>query len=191
MDQDTACKSFRSTKELLGHLCLLLFISSLPRLTLATVSTSDVDQIGFTQIKLVKFSYLWRVQNFSLYAEAKGEQFNSPPFFSEESERYNWNLLLYPRGISNGNYLSVFLQYVTGNALRVKAEYKISILNSSYDEIQTIGAFGTFDRNGVKYGSPSIIGRDYVLNATNHVLRNDELAIYAEVTEFRIIQRPK
>ncbi|XP_031777105.1 uncharacterized protein LOC100679029 isoform X2 [Nasonia vitripennis] len=117
MDQDTACKSFRSTKELLGHLCLLLFISSLPRLTLAT--------------------------------------------------------------------------YVTGNALRVKAEYKISILNSSYDEIQTIGAFGTFDRNGVKYGSPSIIGRDYVLNATNHVLRNDELAIYAEVTEFRIIQRPK
>lgn len=48
MDQDTDCKSFRSTKELFGHLYLLLFISSKPQLPSTTVTASDVEQIEIT-----------------------------------------------------------------------------------------------------------------------------------------------
>ncbi|OXU22842.1 hypothetical protein TSAR_012834 [Trichomalopsis sarcophagae] len=173
------------------QLCLLLTIISLPQLALSKVDKSKVDQWGSTEVELVKFDYLWIVKNFSLYREKEGEFLKSPLFTSMHNGAYHWNVLLYPRGFFNGDYLTVDLQYVFGSVPTVAAEYKISVLNSTYDEIVNKHDSATFTRDGPAFGFREIVRRDYVMDAANNVLRNDELAIYVEVTEYRTISNPR
>lgn len=192
MDQNIDGKSDRRCiQNLFAHLCLLFLIISLPQVTLAKVDRSKVDQWGSTDVELVKFNYLWIVKNFNLYREKEGEFLQSPLFTSMQTGAYHWNLLLYPRGFSNSDYLTVYVQYVFGSVPTVVADYKISILNSSYDEIETKRDFATFARGGAAFGFRDMIKRDYVLDPANNVLQDDELVIYAEVTEYRIISNPR
>ncbi|OXU22844.1 hypothetical protein TSAR_012836 [Trichomalopsis sarcophagae] len=180
MDRKKCCKSHGS-----ALLCLLFFVVLIPGLTLAKISSSEIDQWSVTQIDIVKFNYLWTLKNFSLYTEEEGENLKSPLFSaSMQNDRHSWSVLLYPRGYSNSNQLSVFVQYASGDAPTLKADYKISILNSSYEEVATVKGSKLFNRVGEAYGSRTMIRRSYVLNAANGVLPNDELAIYVEVAVY-------
>ena len=91
------------------------------------------------QVKVVKFSYMWTISNFSYTREDLGEVLKSSTF-SAKDDKMKWCLRVNPKGLDEDSkdYLSLYLLLVSCNKSEVRAKFKFSILNSKKEETKAM-----------------------------------------------------
>lgn len=136
----------------------------------------------FTQIKVVKYSYVWVIDNFSFW-EKGDEALTSSTFSSEGNDKLKWSLRVYPKGKAeeDKNYLSLYLTLVSSNKLEVKAKYKVCILNAKKEEYRALETQTVFSP-GMCMGYKKFIKRELLSNYANLLLPNDKLTLFCEVS---------
>jgi hypothetical protein len=95
----------------------------------------------YTQVKVVKFSYVWTINNFSFCREEVGETLKSSTFSAGSSDKLKWCLRVNPRGLDeeSKDYLSLYLLLVSCCKNEVRAKFKFSILNAKGEETKAMG----------------------------------------------------
>ena len=93
----------------------------------------------YVQVKVVKFSYMWTISNFSFTREDLGEVLKSSTF-SAKDDKMKWCLRVNPKGLDEDSkdYLSLYLLLVSCNKSEVRAKFKFSILNSKKEETKAM-----------------------------------------------------
>ena len=94
----------------------------------------------YTQVKVVKFNYMWTISNFSFCREEMGEVLKSSTFSAGASDKLKWCLRVNPKGLDeeSKDYLSLYLLLVSCNKSEVPAKFKFSILNAKREEAKTM-----------------------------------------------------
>lgn len=94
----------------------------------------------YTQVKVVKFSYMWTINNFSFCREEMGEVLKSSTFSSGANDKLKWCLRVNPKGLDeeSKDYLSLYLLLVSCNKSEVRAKFKFSILNAKREETKAM-----------------------------------------------------
>lgn len=92
------------------------------------------------QVKVVKFSYMWTINNFSFCREEMGEVLKSSTFSAGASDKLKWCLRVNPKGLDeeSKDYLSLYLLLVSCNKSEVRAKFKFSILNAKREETKAM-----------------------------------------------------
>lgn len=95
-----------------------------------------------TQMNLLKFNYVWTINNFSCFHEDQGE-LKSSTFGSDSKDKLRFCLRINPKGLDDESreYLSLYLLLVQSNKTDIKAKFKFSILNSDKEESRAMGEF--------------------------------------------------
>uniref|UniRef100_A0A7M4EIT6 Speckle type BTB/POZ protein n=1 Tax=Crocodylus porosus TaxID=8502 RepID=A0A7M4EIT6_CROPO len=95
----------------------------------------------YFQIKVVKFSYMWTINNFSFCREEMGEVIKSSTFSSGANDKLKWCLRVNPKGLDeeSKDYLSLYLLLVSCPKSEVRAKFKFSILNAKGEETKAMG----------------------------------------------------
>ncbi|KAF3853587.1 hypothetical protein F7725_014275 [Dissostichus mawsoni] len=157
----------------------------------------------YTQIKVVKFSYMWTINNFSFCREEMGEVIKSSTFSSGANDKLKWwagkkamCLRVNPKGLDeeSKDYLSLYLLLVSCPKAEVRAKFKFSILNAKGEETKAMGeplggihfqrkARGHIALSRGKTGaSKKFIRRDFLLDEANGLLPDDKLTLFCEVS---------
>jgi hypothetical protein len=109
----------------------------------------------YTQVKVVKFSYMWTISNFSFCREEMGEVLKSSTFSAGQNDKLKWCLRVNPKvtlpilpapihltlqGLDeeSKDYLSLYLLLVSCNKSEVRAKFKFSILNAKREETKAM-----------------------------------------------------
>lgn len=95
----------------------------------------------FTQVKVVKFSYMWTINNFSFCREEMGEVLKSSTFSAgSPNDKLKWCLRINPKGLDeeSKDYLSLYLLLMQCNKNEVRAKFKFSILNANKEETKAM-----------------------------------------------------
>lgn len=97
----------------------------------------------YTQVKVIKFSYMWTINNFSFCREEMGEVLKSSTFSAGTNDKLKWCLRVNPKGLDeeSKDYLSLYLLLVSCNKNEVRAKFKFSILNAKREETKAMGEF--------------------------------------------------
>merc|ERR1712226_1619508 len=79
----------------------------------------------YTQVKVVKFNYMWTISNFSFCREEMGEVLKSSTFSAGASDKLKWCLRVNPKGLDeeSKDYLSLYLLLVSCNKSEVRAKF--------------------------------------------------------------------
>ena len=87
-------------------------------------------------MKVVKFNYMWTINNFSFCREEMGEVLKSSTFSAGANDKLKWCLRINPKGLDeeSRDYLSLYLLLVQCNKNEVRAKFKFSILNAKREE---------------------------------------------------------
>ncbi|NXV99106.1 SPOPL protein, partial [Fregetta grallaria] len=95
----------------------------------------------YTQVKVVKFSYMWTINNFSFCREEMGEVLKSSTFSSGPNDKMKWCLRVNPKGLDDESkdYLSLYLLLVSCPKSEVRAKFKFSLLNAKREETKAMG----------------------------------------------------
>uniref|UniRef100_A0A8C4QUD9 Speckle type BTB/POZ protein like n=1 Tax=Eptatretus burgeri TaxID=7764 RepID=A0A8C4QUD9_EPTBU len=95
----------------------------------------------YTQVKVVKFSYMWTINNFSFCREEMGEVVKSSTFSAGTNDKLKWCLRVNPKGLDeeSKDYLSLYLLLVSCPKSEVRAKFKFSILNAKGEETKAMG----------------------------------------------------
>ena len=69
----------------------------------------------YTQVKVVKFNYMWTISNFSFCREEMGEVLKSSTFSAGQNDKIKWCLRVNPKGLDeeSKDYLSLYLLLVS------------------------------------------------------------------------------
>ncbi|CAJ0598246.1 unnamed protein product [Cylicocyclus nassatus] len=127
-----------------------------------------------TQVKVVKFNYMWTINNFSFCREEMGEVLKSSTFSAGASDKLKWCLRINPKGLDeeSRDYLSLYL-------LLVQCAKKTKAMESqrAYRFVQ-----------GKDWGFKKFIRRDFLLDESNGLLPDDRLSIFCECARLVNIQ---
>uniref|UniRef100_A0A8C6WAW1 Speckle-type POZ protein n=1 Tax=Nannospalax galili TaxID=1026970 RepID=A0A8C6WAW1_NANGA len=129
----------------------------------------------YTQIKVMKFSYLWTINNFSFCQEEMGEVIKSSIFSSGANDKLKWYLQVNPKGLDeeSKDYLSLYLLLVSCPKSEVQAKFKFSILNAKGEETKAT--------ESKDWGFKKFIRRDFLLEEANGLSPDDKLTLFCEV----------
>lgn len=61
----------------------------------------------FLQVKVIKFNYMWTINNFSFCREEMGEVLKSSTFSAGSNDKLKWCLRINPKGLVTTDFLSV------------------------------------------------------------------------------------
>lgn len=139
----------------------------------------------YTQVKVVKFSYMWTINNFSFCKEEMGEVIKSSTFSAGGNDKLKWCLRVNPKGLDDESkeYLSLYLLLVACQKNEVRAKFKFSILNSKREETKAMESQRAYRFiQGKDWGFKKFIRRDFLLDDTNGLLPDDKLTLYCEVS---------
>lgn len=139
----------------------------------------------YTQVKIVKFSYMWTINNFSYSREEMGEVLKSSSFSAGTNDKLKWCLRVNPKGLDEESkeYLSLYLLLVSCNKSEVRAKFKFSILNSRREETKAMESQRAYRFvQGKDWGFKKFIRRDFLLDEANGLLPDDKLTLYCEVS---------
>ncbi|WAR05495.1 RDX-like protein [Mya arenaria] len=132
------------------------------RLSVSRVSTPPPPDMScpvaenwcYTQVKVVKFSYIWTINNFSFCREEMGEVLKSSTFSA-----------------------------VSCNKSEVRAKFKFSILNAKREETKAMESQRAYRFvQGKDWGFKKFIRRDFLMDDVNGLLPDDKLTIFCEVS---------
>lgn len=139
----------------------------------------------YTQVKIVKFSYMWTINNFSYSREEMGEVLKSSSFSAGANDKLKWCLRVNPKGLDEESkeYLSLYLLLVSCNKNEVRAKFKFSILNARREETKAMESQRAYRFvQGKDWGFKKFIRRDFLLDEANGLLPDDKLTLYCEVS---------
>ncbi|ESN98578.1 hypothetical protein HELRODRAFT_101749 [Helobdella robusta] len=140
----------------------------------------------YTQVvKVVKFSYIWTINNFSFCREEMGEVLKSSTFSAGANDKLKWCLRVNPKGLDeeSKDYLSLYLLLVSCNKAEVRAKFKFSILNNKREETKAMESQRAYRFvQGKDWGFKKFIRRDFLMDETNGLLPEDKLTIFCEVS---------
>ncbi|XP_065219097.1 speckle-type POZ protein B isoform X4 [Planococcus citri] len=139
----------------------------------------------YTQVKVVKFSYMWTINNFSFCREEMGEVLKSSTFSAGTNDKLKWCLRVNPKGLDeeSKDYLSLYLLLVSCNKTEVRAKFKFSILNAKREETKAMESQRAYRFvQGKDWGFKKFIRRDFLLDEANGLLPDDKLTIFCEVS---------
>ncbi|CAI2347560.1 unnamed protein product [Caenorhabditis sp. 36 PRJEB53466] len=138
-----------------------------------------------TQVKVVKFNYMWTINNFSFCREEMGEVLKSSTFSAGSNDKLKWCLRINPKGLDeeSRDYLSLYLLLVQCNKSEVRAKFKFSILNAKREETKAMESQRAYRFvQGKDWGFKKFIRRDFLLDEANGLLPEDRLSIFCEVS---------
>lgn len=140
-----------------------------------------------TNVKVIKFSFNWTINNFSFCREEIGEALKSSSFSANSTEKFKWCLRLNPKGLDDESkdYLSLYLLLVSApnNKCETRAKFKFSILNGKGDETKAMESQRAYRFvQGKDWGFKKFIRRDFLVDETNGLLPDDKLTLYCEVS---------
>uniref|UniRef100_A0A914H0P4 Speckle-type POZ protein n=2 Tax=Globodera TaxID=31242 RepID=A0A914H0P4_GLORO len=138
-----------------------------------------------TQVKVVKFNYMWTINNFSFCREEMGEVLKSSTFSAGPNDKLKWCLRINPKGLDeeSKDYLSLYLLLVQCNKTEVRAKFKFSILNAKREETKAMESQRAYRFvQGKDWGFKKFIRRDFLLDEQNGLLPDDRLSIFCEVS---------
>lgn len=139
----------------------------------------------YTQVKVVKFSYMWTINNFSFCREEMGEVLKSSTFSAGANDKLKWCLRVNPKGLDeeSKDYLSLYLLLVSCNKNEVRAKFKFSILNAKREETKAMESQRAYRFvQGKDWGFKKFIRRDFLMDEANGLLPDDKLTIFCEVS---------
>ncbi|XP_033624541.1 speckle-type POZ protein-like [Asterias rubens] len=139
----------------------------------------------YTQVKVVKFSYMWTINNFSFCREEMGEVLKSSTFSSGANDKLKWCLRVNPKGLDeeSKDYLSLYLLLVSCNKAEVRAKFKFSILNAKREETKAMESQRAYRFvQGKDWGFKKFIRRDFLMDEANGLLPDDKLTLFCEVS---------
>ncbi|KAG8125093.1 putative Speckle-type POZ protein [Naja naja] len=139
----------------------------------------------YTQVKVVKFSYMWTINNFSFCREEMGEVLKSSTFSSGPNDKMKWCLRVNPKGLDDESkdYLSLYLLLVSCPKSEVRAKFKFSLLNAKREETKAMESQRAYRFvQGKDWGFKKFIRRDFLLEETNGLLPDDKLTLFCEVS---------
>jgi len=140
----------------------------------------------YTQVKVVKFSYMWTISNFSFCREEMGEVLKSSTFSAGQNDKLKWCLRVNPKGLDDESkdYLSLYLLLVSCNKNEERAKFKFSILNAKREETKAMESQRAYRFvQGKDWGFKKFIRRDFLLDESNGLLPDDKLTLFCEVSE--------
>ncbi|ESO94307.1 hypothetical protein LOTGIDRAFT_232540 [Lottia gigantea] len=138
-----------------------------------------------TQVKVIKFSYIWTINNFSFCREEMGEVLKSSTFSAGANDKLKWCLRVNPKGLDEESkeYLSLYLLLVSCNKSEVRAKFKFSILNAKREETKAMESQRAYRFvQGKDWGFKKFIRRDFLMDEANGLLPDDKLTIFCEVS---------
>ncbi|XP_076793598.1 speckle-type POZ protein-like isoform X3 [Arvicanthis niloticus] len=148
------------------------------------MSTSPVAESWcYTQVKVVKFSYMWTINNFSFCREEMGEVLKSSTFSSGPNDKMKWCLRVNPKGLDDESkdYLSLYLLLVSCPKSEVRAKFKFSLLNAKREETKAMESQRAYRFvQGKDWGFKKFIRRDFLLDEANGLLPDDKLTLFCE-----------
>ncbi|KAF8788282.1 TD and POZ domain-containing protein 3 [Argiope bruennichi] len=131
----------------------------------------------------IKGGFLWKIENFSNCGHCKGKPITSPVFSVVTQFDTEWRLLLYPRGKSNEDYISCYLEYHEDNTIRIKSvSFDISLLTREGKIYIARKHKSMFVRTGKRFGFNQFCRRQSILDAKDNVLPKDILNISCHLT---------
>ncbi|XP_061413326.1 speckle-type POZ protein isoform X2 [Lethenteron reissneri] len=139
----------------------------------------------YTQVKVVKFSYMWTINNFSFCREEMGEVLKSSTFSAGTNDKLKWCLRVNPKGLDeeSKDYLSLYLLLVSCPKSEVRAKFKFSILNAKGEETKAMESQRAYRFvQGKDWGFKKFIRRDFLLDESNGLLPDDKLTLFCEVS---------
>ncbi|VVC25545.1 Hypothetical protein CINCED_3A023020 [Cinara cedri] len=148
-------------------------------------NTPVAENWCYTQVKVVKFSYMWTINNFSFCREEMGEVLKSSTFSAGVNDKLKWCLRVNPKGLDeeSKDYLSLYLLLVSCNKTEVRAKFKFSILNAKREETKAMESQRAYRFvQGKDWGFKKFIRRDFLLDEANGLLPDDKLTIFCEVS---------
>ncbi|EPQ11801.1 Speckle-type POZ protein B [Myotis brandtii] len=152
--------------------------------TLAEMSRGPVAESWcHTEIKVVKFSHMWTIGNFSFCRQEVGEVIQSSTFSSEANDELKWCLRVYPKGVGeeSKDYLSLYLILLSCPKSEFWAKFKFSILNSKGEVTKAVKSQGAYSFvQGKDWGFKKFIRRDVLLDEDNSLLPDDKLTLLCE-----------
>jgi speckle-type POZ protein len=149
------------------------------------IPTPVAENWCYTQVKVVKFSYMWTINNFSFCREEMGEVLKSSTFSAGTNDKLKWCLRVNPKGLDeeSKDYLSLYLLLVSCNKSEVRAKFKFSILNAKREETKAMESQRAYRFvQGKDWGFKKFIRRDFLLDEANGLLPDDKLTIFCEVS---------
>ena len=89
---------------------------------------------------MVRFSFMWTINNLSFCCEEMGKVFESSTFSAGANDGLKLCLGVNPKGLDkeSEDYLSLYL-LVSCNKSEVRAKFKFSILNAKREETKAMG----------------------------------------------------
>ncbi|XP_018324211.1 protein roadkill [Agrilus planipennis] len=160
-------------------------VSRVPSPPPQEVNTPVAENWCYTQVKVVKFSYMWTINNFSFCREEMGEVLKSSTFSAGANDKLKWCLRVNPKGLDeeSKDYLSLYLLLVSCNKSEVRAKFKFSILNAKREETKAMESQRAYRFvQGKDWGFKKFIRRDFLLDEANGLLPDDKLTIFCEVS---------
>lgn len=148
------------------------------------VNSPNAESWCFTQVKVIKFSYMWTINNFSFCKEEIGEVLKSSTFSAGANDKLKWCLRINPKGLDeeSKDYLSLYLLLASCNKSEVRAKFKFSILNAKREEVKIMESQRAYKFiQGKDWGFKKFVKRDFLLDESNGLLPDDKLTIYCEV----------
>ncbi|XP_071942085.1 speckle-type POZ protein B-like isoform X1 [Antedon mediterranea] len=149
------------------------------------MSSPVAENWCYTQVKVVKFSYMWAINNFSFCREEMGEVLKSSTFSSGANDKLKWCLRVNPKGLDeeSKDYLSLYLLLVSCNKSEVRAKFKFSILNAKREETKAMESQRAYRFvQGKDWGFKKFIRRDFLMEEANGLLPDDRLTLFCEVS---------
>ncbi|XP_015421621.1 PREDICTED: speckle-type POZ protein A-like [Myotis davidii] len=138
-----------------------------------------------TEIKVVKFSHMWTISNFSFCRQEVGEVIQSSTFSSEAIAHLKWCLRVYPKGLDEDSkdHLSLYLILLSCPKSELWAKFKFSILNSKGEVTKAVKSQGAYRFvQGKDWGFKKCVRRDVLLDEDNSLLPDDKLTLLCEVS---------
>ena len=130
---------------------------------------------------LGKITFAWTIENFTERKELNGQSITSNNFIIRITDEIEteWRLIVYPKGIGNSNFLSVYINYQS-NA-EVRAKYDISILNANKKKRHHVEGIKHCFKSNLTFGHSDYLRHGILKNDTMQLLPNNSLTIYCDI----------
>ncbi|CAN7994126.1 unnamed protein product, partial [Ixodes hexagonus] len=136
----------------------------------------------YTQVKLIKFTYLWTINHFSFCRDEK--KVKSSEFSVVANDNLTWRLRADPKGLdeeSNG-CMSLYLMLVSCTKTGARAKFKFSVINAKGKETNVKESRARWFMQDASWGFRKFIRRGFLLDEANGLLPDDKLTLHCELS---------
>ncbi|EDV20616.1 uncharacterized protein TRIADDRAFT_50945 [Trichoplax adhaerens] len=143
----------------------------------------QVDNWCCTKMTVDRYTYLWKINNFSYCREETGETLKSSTF-TTGPDKLEWCMRINPRGLDeeSKDYLSMYLLLLYSNKKEIRAKFKFSILSRNEEEVRAMESQRAYRFvQGKDWGFKKFVRRDMLMDTSYGLLIDDHLTLFCEI----------